>query len=83
LFGVKPAKETTVELTNEFVTAVEHGASALRTNAERLARNDKAKTDDAVGRIVRKAIESDLQTADVLAGWAKRARESLLDVEHQ
>lgn len=66
-----------MELTKEFVLAVEQGADALRSKAHTLAHCDMAKDDTTAGRVVRTGAESSLQTADLLSGWAKRAREAV------
>lgn len=63
-----------MELTTDFVVAVERGADALIDQANNLEPTIKAKADNLVGRIVRRKIEESRQTADMLRGWAVRAR---------
>lgn len=66
-----------MELTKQFVLAVEEGVYALRAQAHALANSETAKDDTTAGRVVREGAESSLQTSDLLHGWAKRAREAV------
>lgn len=63
-----------MEITKGFITAVELGANALRSNADAAEQEDEAKADTNIGRIVRTAIEESRQSADMLYGWSDRAR---------
>lgn len=63
-----------MELTTDFVLAVERGADALIDQANSLEPTTDAKADNTVGRIVRRNIEESRQTADLLRGWSVRAR---------
>ena len=64
-----------MELTKEFVLAVEEGVVALNSRARSLDAADIARDDTTAGKVVRVGAEADRQRADMLAGWAKRARE--------
>ena len=64
-------------LTKDIVLAVEEGVRALRSRAHNLATCELAKDESASGLAVRVGAEADRQRADMLAGWAVRAREEV------
>ena len=66
-----------MELTKEFIIAVEGGASAIREKAQEASNLPEAKSSGKTGELIRKRAEECHQTADMLDGWAIRARTEL------
>lgn len=64
-------------ITREFVCCVVAGIQALRIQAGELEQTPEYKAENGVGNILRGRVESDHQSADMLAGWVKRHLEDV------
>lgn len=60
------------EITHEFIKAVTEGARELRDAADELESNEHCREEGTVGEVIREAVESKRQTADLLTGWVER-----------
>lgn len=66
-----------MEITPDFVSAIERSVVALRTTAKILEDQKEAQLENELGQLLRVAIEKDRQAVDLLNGWVVRAKKLL------
>lgn len=63
-----------MHITEAILLAAEAGAAALRDQAAALSKRPESLQSGAVGLALRTEAELKMQSADLLSGWAQRAR---------